>query len=115
MLSPSAKCPAQNVTCFQARMAAEDSCSQFEWQVCALTVKWWDEATLRRDVEREQGTMTSEFEAMVGELLDNRALTRDEAKAARAGIHIELDDQRSNRRHPLPHFGKPARPALVVM
>jgi hypothetical protein len=75
----------------------------------SLAVKWIGAAALIRDVEKERKAMTADFDAMVAELLKNRALTRDEAKAARPTIRVDVDDQRGGSRQALPDLSKPPR------
>jgi hypothetical protein len=74
----------------------------------AITVRWRGEAALRRAVEQERKAMTREFAAMVQELLRKRVLTGDEARDARADVHVGICDQRGDTREKLPDLSHPA-------
>ena len=71
----------------------------------SLSLRWSDEAALRREIDGQRPVMEREFAAMIEELVAKGALTVDDARRARgagAAFWIEIDDQRGDPHGKLP-------------
>jgi hypothetical protein len=68
----------------------------------ALSVRWQDEADLRRSATAAQEVLAQDFAAMVDELRQNGRLLQGDAEAAKPNVRIALSDERRDRTQRLP-------------
>src|SRR5262249_10195499 len=68
----------------------------------ALSIRWQDEADLRRSATAAQEVLAQDFAAMVDELRQRKRLLHGDAETAKPNVRIALWDQRRDRTQPLP-------------
>ena len=68
----------------------------------ALSIRWQDEADLRRSATAAQEVLAQDFEAMLDELRQQKRLLQGDAETAKPNVRIALWDQRRDRSQLLP-------------
>ena len=77
----------------------------------ALSVRWQDEADLRRSATDAQEALAQDFAAMLDELRQRKCLLQEDAETAKPNVRISLWDERRDRTQALPKAGTLLRDA----